>query len=96
MRKKSILIKTILSAALLCSGVTLAQAPVQDIDANLHVNLAAAQSSVVQAYNSVLAAQRQNKDVLGGHAEKARQLLIQVNRELKAAALTANAAQQKK
>jgi hypothetical protein len=96
MNKKSLVINTILIAALFCGGFVLAQAPVQDIDGNLHANLAAAQAHVVQAFNSILAAQKQNSDDMQGHAEKARQFLIQANQELKLAALSANAAQKKK
>jgi hypothetical protein len=96
MTKKRIVLNTILSVGLFCSGLILAQAPVQDIDGNLHANLAAAQAHVVQAFNSILAAQKQNNEDMQGHAEKARQLLIQANQELKAAALAANAAQKKK
>jgi hypothetical protein len=89
MTKKNLLINTFLSGALLCS-VTLAQAPVEDIDKNLHPNLAEAQHHVVEANKWVLIAQKDNRYVLGGHAEKARLLLVQANEELKAAASTAN------
>jgi hypothetical protein len=50
----------------------------------------------VAASEAVVRAQNDNKQELGGHAEKARQLLVQVNQELKAAAAAANAAAQKK
>jgi hypothetical protein len=93
--KKSLLISTILSAALF-SVLTLAQEPVQDIDRNIHPNLAAAQSHVVEANKYVTIAQRDNKEDMKGHAEKARELLAEVNRELKLAAEAANAANQKK
>jgi hypothetical protein len=93
MKKKSLVINTILSAALFCSGVVLAQAPVQDIDGNLHANLAGAQAQVVQAYNLILAAEKQNSNDMQGHAQKARQHLIAANQEMKLAALAANAAQ---
>lgn len=67
-------------------GLAFAQRPVTDIDRNRHGNLAAAQEHVVQAYNTVVDAQKANKEELGGHAEKAIELLDQANRELKAAA----------
>jgi hypothetical protein len=92
MTKKSLLINTILSAAFFWSGVTLAQEPVQDIDRKLHPNLAEAQHHVVEASNSVLVAQKDNRYDMHGHAQKARDLLAQVNRELKLAAEDANAA----
>lgn len=96
MMKKNLLINTILGAALLCCGVTLAQEPVQDINKNLHPNLANAQRLVVEANSYIVTAQKDNRYDMHGHAEKARQLLAQVNQELKLAAEDANAANQKK
>ena len=96
MTKKSLVINTILSTSLLfCIGVALAQEPVQDIDKKLHPNLAAAQSHVVEANKYVSIAQKDNRYDMKGHAEKARDLLVQANNELKAAAEAANAAMQK-
>jgi hypothetical protein len=98
MTKRGLLINTILSVALFCGVAIVAQEPVQDIDKKLHPNLAVAQFHVVQANNYVTAAQKDNKYDMQGHAEKARQLLTQVNQELKLAAEASNAAanQQKK
>ena len=96
MTKKSVVIITILSAALLCSVLMLAQDPVKDIDPKLHFNLATAQSHVVEANNYIMAAQKQNNSDMQGHAEKARAFLVQANQELKLAALVASAAPQKK
>jgi len=90
--RKSLLINTILGAALCCSGVILAQDPVEDISKSLHPNLATAQHHVVEANNAVAIAQKDNRYDMRGHAEKARQLLVQVNQELKLAAEAANAA----
>jgi hypothetical protein len=95
MTRKSLLIGTILSAALFCRGVALAQEPVQDIDKKIHPNLAAAQFHVVQANNAVAVAQKDNKYDMQGHAEKARQHLVEANQELKLAAEAANAAMMK-
>jgi hypothetical protein len=83
-----------LAAVLLC-GVTLAQEPVQDINSQLHPNLAEAQRHVVEANRSIAGAQKDNRYDMKGHAERARQLLVEVNNELKAAAETANAAKKK-
>ena len=94
MRKRNLLASTMLGA-LLISGVTLAQEPVQDINQSMHPNLAAAQSHVVQANNYIIAAQKDNTYDMKGHAEKARQLLAQVNQELKLAAEAANASMRK-
>jgi hypothetical protein len=73
-----------LSLALM--GIALAQRPETDIDPNRHANLAAAQQHVVEAWKRITEAQQANKDQLGGHAEKATQLLEQANHELKEAA----------
>jgi len=64
--------------------------PVDNISAHKHPNLAAAQRLVTQAYEKTSAAQAANEWDLGGHAQKAKELLDQANRELKAAAVTAN------
>jgi hypothetical protein len=92
MTKNYLLVKTILSAALFCSGVTFAQEPVLDINPQHHPELAAAQSQVIQASNEIATARKDNKYDMQGHAEKAMQLLVQVNQELKLAAEAANAA----
>lgn len=92
MRKPKLLTSTILGATLLCCGLALAQEPVQDIDPKIHPNLAAAQNHVVQANRSIVDAQKANHDDMRGHAEKARTLLVEANKELKLAAEAANAA----
>ena len=79
-----------LAAMLLC-GVTLAQEPVQDINPRNHPNLANAQKHVVEANQEILDAQKDNRYDMRGHAERARQLLVEVNNELKLAAEAANA-----
>jgi hypothetical protein len=80
----------LLTALLFCS-LTIAQEPVVDIDRNLHPNLAEAQQHVVEANRFIMEAQKDNRYDMRGHAERARQLLVQVNQELKAAAEAANA-----
>lgn len=89
MTKKTFAVPAALAAMLLC-GVTIAQEPVVDINASIHPNLAAAQRHVVEANRAIAVAQKDNKWDMHGHAEKARELLVQVNNELKAAAETAN------
>ena len=83
-----------LSTVLLCGValVALAQEPVEDINPKNHPYLAQAQRLVVQANHYIAEAQKDNRYDMKGHAEKARQLLAQVNQELKAAANAANAA----
>jgi hypothetical protein len=92
MTKKNLLINISFIAALFCSSLMLAQAPVVDIDKKLHPNLAAAQDHLVQATNYIAVAQKDHNYDMQGHAEKARQLLIQANQEIKLAAEAANAA----
>ena len=79
------------SAALaLTMSVALAGAPVDNISGQKHPNLAAAQRLSTQAYEKISQAQQANEWDMGGHAAKAKDLLDQVNRELKEAAETAN------
>jgi hypothetical protein len=87
-------ITAILWVLLMCAFIV-AQEPVVDIDKGRHPNLAEAQRLVVQANHFVAEAQKDNRYDMKGHAEKARQLLAQVNMELKAAAEAANAAMKK-
>ena len=91
MKTKAFAYPALLAAILLC-GVTLAQEPVEDISPKVHPNLAAAQKHVVEANREITTAQKDNRYDMKGHAEKARQLLVEVNNELKAAAEAANAA----
>jgi hypothetical protein len=90
MTKNSRLINTILSGALFCGGVTLAQEPVEDINKNIHPFMAAAQHHVVEASREIENERKNNKYDMQGHAEKAMQLLVQVNHELKLAVLAAD------
>jgi hypothetical protein len=89
MTKKVFVVPATLAAVLLC-GATLAQEPVIDINPSVHPHLAAAQRDVVEANRAIAESQKENKWDMHGHAEKARQLLVEVNNELKAAAETAN------
>lgn len=94
MTKNMQVFTAMLTAVLFC-GITLAQEPVVDIDKKKHPNLAEAQRLVVEANRYVAEAQKDNRYDMKSHAEKARQLLVQVNQELKAAAEAANAAREK-
>jgi len=76
---------------LLLSSLALFAAPARNVSPARHPNLAAAQRLARQAYDKVSAAQRANEWDMGGHAAKAKELLDQVNNELKAAAEAANA-----
>jgi hypothetical protein len=78
------------STLALLATAALAKPPVDNVSHHRHPNLAAAQRLSTQAYEKVVAAQRANEFDLDGHAAKAKDLLDQVNRELKAAAETSN------
>ena len=80
----------VLVAALIGGGVAVAQKPVEDVSGKRHPNLAAAQRLSEQAFNKIAAAQEANEWDMQGHAAKAKDLLDQVNRELKLAAEAAN------
>jgi hypothetical protein len=82
-------------SALAFGLILTAQEPVVDIDKKIHPNLAEAQRLVVEANHYVELAQRDNRYDMKGHAERARDLLVQVNNELKAAAEAANAGMRK-
>ena len=75
---------------LLIGGLALAQRPEQDISPARHPNLAAAQRLSSQAWQKIVDAQRANEWDLDGHAQKAKNLLDEVNHELKLAAETSN------
>lgn len=72
--------------ALICGGALFAQRPATNIDPNKHPNLAEAQRFIQQAYDKAEEAQKANKEELGGHAEKAKQHLVEAEQELKLAA----------
>jgi hypothetical protein len=80
----------VMGIALLCATTLTAQRPAENVSPKRHPNIAAAQRFVEQAFNRITAAQEANEFDLGGHAAKAKELLDQVNRELKLAAETAN------
>jgi hypothetical protein len=82
---------SLLGLSLTTAGITVAQGPPErNINPNHHPNLAAAQRLCDQAYNKIVSAQQANEWDMNGHAQKAKELLDQANRELKAAAETAN------
>jgi hypothetical protein len=80
----------VLAVALIGGGVALAQKPVQNVSGQKHPNLAAAQRLSEQAYTKITAAQEANEWDMDGHAAKAKELLEQVNNQLKLAAEAAN------
>jgi hypothetical protein len=76
---------------LLLVSAAFAAPPVDNVSGKRHPNLAAAQRLSTQAYERIVAAQQANEWDMAGHAQKAKDLLDEVNRELKAAAEAANA-----
>jgi F0F1-type ATP synthase membrane subunit b/b' len=91
MMRKNLLLRALLVVALLCSGVLYAQKkPVRNISGKRHPNLAAAQRACNNAFESIKKAQEANEFDMGGHAQKAKDLLEQADKELKEAAEAAN------
>ena len=74
----------------LTGGLALAQRPAKNVSPGRHPNLAAAQRLSRQAYEKIVAAQEANEWDLEGHAQKAKNLLDEVNNELKQAAEASN------
>jgi hypothetical protein len=86
---KTRILTPLMGSLLLIGGIALAQ-PAQNISKGRHPNLAAAQRFSEQAYEKITAAQEANEFDMQGHAKKAKQLLEEVNKELKEAAGAAN------
>jgi hypothetical protein len=80
----------VLCAALIGGGLAVAQKPEENVSGKRHPNLAAAQRLSQQAFEKISEAQRANEWDMDGHAAKAKELLEQVNRELKESAEAAN------
>jgi len=86
MNKKNLLLSGVLAGMLISGGAVLAQGPAQNVDPNRHPNLAEAQHHILEAFQKVGEAQKMGKDEFGGHADKAKQLLDEADREIKEAA----------
>lgn len=84
--------KLILGSATLAlvAATAFAAPPVENVGKH-HPNIEAAQRLTHQAWEKISAAQQANEFDMEGHAAKAKDLLDQANRELKAAAEAANA-----
>jgi hypothetical protein len=87
--KKETLKGMALGVILGCSGAIFAQAPAVDIGAR-HGNLRAAQQYIASAWQRIDEAQADNHYELGGHAGRAKELLVQADQELRLAANVAN------
>jgi hypothetical protein len=86
---KTRILAAALGSLLTIGGIALAQ-PKRNVSAARHPNLAAAQRLSHQAFEKIVAAQEANEWDMQGHAQKAKDLLDQVNNELKQAAAAAN------
>jgi hypothetical protein len=78
------------AALVVAGGAAFAAQPVHNVSSTRHPNLSAAQRYSQQAWDKIVAAQKVNEWDLGGHAQKAKELLEQANNELKQAAEAAN------
>jgi hypothetical protein len=88
---KNRILTAVFGSALLIAGYAVAQPPRENISAGRHLNLAAAQRLSRNAWERIVAAQQANEWDLAGHAARAKELLDQVNNELKLAAEASNA-----
>jgi hypothetical protein len=87
---KTRILAMVFGALLLIAAAATAQKPVRNVSPGRHPNLAAAQRLSQQAWERIVAAQKANEWDMQGHAQKAKGLLDEVNRELKLAAEAAN------
>ncbi len=92
--KLPIKLLTLLASTTLMATLAAAQAPAATVDPQAHGNLAAAQQSIIEAFNFVSASQRANDAQLGGHAGRAKELLREANDEISAAAAVADSHQE--
>jgi hypothetical protein len=87
---KNRVLAAVAGLSLFLGGVAIAQRPRENVSPGRHPNLAAAQSFSAQAFDKVTAAQEANEWDMEGHAKRAKELLQDVNKELKIAAGAAN------
>ena len=90
MTRNSIFLGAAAAAALALGATCLAELPADNVNGGRHPHLLEAQRLCTQAYEQISVAQKANEFELGGHAEKAKQLLEQANRELQMAAEAAD------
>jgi len=83
MTRSKFLKGSVLAVACFAGGMLVAQG-------GRHPNLRAAQDLIDQAYEHITAAQAANEFDMGGHAAKAKDLLLDAKREIRLAAEDAN------
>jgi hypothetical protein len=89
--RRAVPVGIVLALALLCTSLGFAQKkPAQNVSPKRHPNIAAAQRLSAQAFQRIVDAQNANEWDLAGHAQKAKELLDEANKELKKAAEVAN------
>ena len=84
------IVACVIGLLLVLGAAAIAQRPEKDISPANHPNLAAAQDLSRRAWQRIVDAQKANEWDMEGHAQKAKNLLDQVNNELKLAAGAAN------
>jgi Na+(H+)/acetate symporter ActP len=89
MTKKLPVVALALIAAFVVSAAALPQEPKVNVG-DRHGNMRAAQELIRQAWQKVDIAQQDNHYNLGGHAGRAKDLLVQASEEIKLSAETAN------
>ena len=88
---KTRLLAPVLGLALVIGVALVGQPPPKrNVSPGRHPNIAAAQRLSQQAYERIVEAQKANEYDMAGHAQKAKELLEQVNNELRQAATAAN------
>ena len=87
---KNVIFPLIVSMLMLAGSAAFAQEPMRNVNPKRHPNIAAAQRLSQKDYEKIVAAQQANEWDMDGHAQKAKELLDQVNHELKEAAEAAN------
>ena len=87
MNVKQVLIYGVCSAALFAGGIAVGQ---ENINPKIHPHLAEAQKMISSAEGQIDQAQAAWHDRMGGHAQRAKELLKQADGELTQAAVYAN------
>ena len=87
---KNIILSLIVSTLMLSGSAAFARGQVHGGNLELHPNLAAAQKLSRKAFEKIEAAQKAHEYDMEGHVQKAKDLLDQVNQELKLAIEAAN------
>lgn len=89
--KKALIMGLVLGVAMSVGSVAAAAMPAPYVDIGYrHGNLRGAQENILQAWELVDQAQAANDYRLGGHAARAKELLLEANEELRLAADSAN------